>query len=157
MEGLDGSGKSTVGLRLAKQIKGEFYTTPPKSVSHLRHIFDNDKQLCGAYYSLGNYIAALEIYVIKQKKPVVMDRYWHSSSAYALPQAIQDFPEQYTMLPAGDAFYCWPYDLMKPDIVLLLSASEDLRYKRLSKRKNLTVQEQLLNNSQKFREEYLFT
>lgn len=152
LEGLDGCGKSTVGKRLAKRINATLWCTPPKSTSHLRPAFEQDKDLHSAYYSLGNYIAALEIFVHLQSSPVVLDRYWHSTCVYGLAQAVHDFPEQYEMFPSGDKYYEWPSDLMKPDKVLLLKVSEEERIKRLSRRQNLTEQEEQLKASQLFRE-----
>lgn len=48
--------------------------TPPQSVSDLRSFFDNQPLLRIPFYSLGNYIAELEIRDFLQRGPVVLDR-----------------------------------------------------------------------------------
>lgn len=68
-------GKTTLGKRLAKKINATQWRTPPNSISHLRNLFDDNKVLRTAFYSLGNYIAALEVQMILKYEPVVMDRY----------------------------------------------------------------------------------
>ena len=60
--------------RLASKIGAEKCFTPPESIKHLRSFFDNHSTLRTAFYSLGNYIAALEISCILTEKPVVVDR-----------------------------------------------------------------------------------
>jgi hypothetical protein len=40
------------------------WCTPPESIKHIRHLFDDHPQLRSAYYALGNYIAALEVSVL---------------------------------------------------------------------------------------------
>lgn len=67
-------GKSSTGKRFAKQIGALQWKTPPESIGHLRHLFDNHKELRTAYYSLGNYIAALEVQELLKMSPVLMDR-----------------------------------------------------------------------------------
>ncbi|KAG5874100.1 hypothetical protein JTB14_005896 [Gonioctena quinquepunctata] len=151
LEGLDGSGKTTVGNRFAKKIGAMKWKTPPESITQIRHLFDQHADLRTAYYSLGNYIAALEVEILLKKTPVVMDRFWHSTAAYAMAQSVQDNEETDNMPPEGNKIYNWPEDLFKPDIVLLLNVSEEVRTQRQSRRTNVTTQEELLNSSTEFR------
>lgn len=83
-------------------------------------------------------------------------RYWHSTAAFALGRAIQSDPTSYSLPPAGDAFYCWPEDLLKPDHVFLLYVSEEERLKRLSRRTNATDEEKHLKENAEFRRTYDF-
>nr|XP_023019727.1 UMP-CMP kinase 2, mitochondrial-like [Leptinotarsa decemlineata] len=155
LEGLDGSGKTTVGNRFAKKIGAKKWKTPPESISHIRHLFDDNNNLRTAYYSLGNYIAALEVEMLLKNCPVVMDRFWHSTAAYAIAQSIQDKGDMYVLPAKGDKIYCWPEDLFKPDIVLLLNVSEEVRLQRQSRRTNVTTQEELLNSCSEFRKQVI--
>lgn len=52
----------------------------------------------------------------------------------------------------NDKIFVWPEDLFKPDIVIFLDVSENVRKQRQSRRKNVTTQETLLNNSVEFRQ-----
>nr|CAH7759824.1 unnamed protein product [Callosobruchus chinensis] len=151
LEGLDGSGKTTVGKRFSKKIQAQTWKTPPESIGHIRHLFDDHPVLRTAYYSLGNYIAAYEVQPMLKYAPVLMDRYWHSTASYAIAQYVQDHPE-HPMPGEGDPIYKWPEDLFKPDIVIFLDVSEEVRKQRQSRRKNITVQENLLNSDLKFRQ-----
>lgn len=55
------------------------------------------------------------------------------------------------MPPADAPIFVWPDDLFKPDIVIFLDVSEEVRKQRQSRRTNVTMQESLLNNSVDFR------
>lgn len=78
-------------------------------------------------------------------------RFWHSSAAYGIAQAIEDNPDLYKMPPEGADFYQWPSDLLQPDIVILYQVEEKERLRRISRRKECTDQELLLKNSEAFR------
>lgn len=78
-------------------------------------------------------------------------RFWHSTAAYAIAQAVQDHPDTYKMPSPTDNIYCWPEDLFKPSIVLFLDVNEAVRTQRQSRRAIITSQEGLLNNSLEFR------
>jgi len=157
LEGLDGSGKSAMSRRLASKISAEKCSTPPESIKHLRTFFDNHSELRTAFYSLGNYIAALEISCILTEKPVVVDRFWHSTTAYALAQEVANDPNKLSLPQVEDDIYKWPSDLLKPDIVILLNVSEEVRLERHSRRhpESVTLQEKLLKDDTKFREDVL--
>lgn len=68
------TGKTSMSKKLAKKCNAERWLTPPESVRFLREYFDSNADLRTAYYSLGNYIAALEVSCVLHEKPVVMDR-----------------------------------------------------------------------------------
>ncbi|EFA00847.2 UMP-CMP kinase 2, mitochondrial-like Protein [Tribolium castaneum] len=152
LEGLDGCGKSRISRELSSKLSAEKWCTPPESIKHIRDLFDDHPTLRTAYYALGNYIAALECTAILKQKPVVMDRYWHSTAAYAIAQAVYDSSGATEMPPEGDSFYKWPQDLLQPSIVIFLDVDEDVRLERLSRRKTTTTQEDLLKNSKQFRD-----
>lgn len=157
LEGLDGSGKTAMTRRLASKLNGEKWETPPESTKHLRPFFDHHLTLRSAYYSLGNYIAALEVSMILTQKPVVMDRFWHSTTAYGMSQMVADNPDKFKLPTLEDTIYEWPVDLLKPDIVLLLTVSEQVRRERHSRRSAelVTSQEKLLNSDSKFRQDIM--
>lgn len=67
-------GKTSVGRRLAARLGAQQWKTPPDSIGHLRQLFDENVELRTAYYSLGNYIAAIEVQHLTKTTPVVMDR-----------------------------------------------------------------------------------
>lgn len=67
-------GKTSVSSRFAAKIGAQRWKTPPVSISHIRDLFDEHLELRTAYYSLGNYIAGLEVQNLLQTTPVVMDR-----------------------------------------------------------------------------------
>lgn len=71
---------------------------------------------------------------------------------FAIAQAIRNDPEQIKLPKENDEIFNWPEDLLKPDIVLLLSVSERIRLKRISGRVNKTSQEKLLKDDKTFRE-----
>ncbi|KAK7869527.1 hypothetical protein R5R35_002301 [Gryllus longicercus] len=153
-EGLDGSGKSTIAKEVSKIYKGAMLATPPKSISDIRKIFDGyQPSVRKAYYSLGNYIAAKEILDICEEKPVFLDRFWHSTAAYALAQECDG--QQLSSLPsAGDPVYKWPEDLIKPDLVLFLDVTEqtrNIRHARRVKRGETTKEEEQLVKDEAFR------
>lgn len=73
--------------------------------------------------------------LLKNFSPSILyfpDRYWHSTAAYAIATEtsgeVQDLP------PAQDEVYQWPEDLLKPDLVLLLTVDPEERVRRLQHR-----------------------
>ncbi|KAH1024313.1 hypothetical protein HUJ05_003813 [Dendroctonus ponderosae] len=149
--------KTAMSKKLSKKLEGARYVTPPESTNLLRDYFNDNSELRTAYYSLGNYIAAMEVSCTLQEKPVVMDRFWHSTTAYAIAQKIADHPERYKLPDATDEIYQWPVDLLKPQKVILLTVSEEIRLERHSRRSAdlVTEQEHLLKANAKFREDIL--
>ncbi|XP_046679601.1 UMP-CMP kinase 2, mitochondrial-like isoform X2 [Homalodisca vitripennis] len=139
LEGIDASGKTTISNRLAKLISGRQLGTPPAELLGLREQFDkHELELRRAYYALGNYMAAEQVRQIYRTDPVIMDRFWHSTAAYAIAQqSVESYNA--TLPPEGDSVYEWPNDLLRPDIVFFLSVSESKRLDRLMRRKSKEV------------------
>lgn len=67
-------GKSTVAKILVEKGFGVRWCTPPHDLWDLRPAFDSNSNLKTAFYSLGNYIAAMQVAKILKKRNVVMDR-----------------------------------------------------------------------------------
>uniref|UniRef100_A0A8D8V2P0 UMP-CMP kinase 2, mitochondrial n=1 Tax=Cacopsylla melanoneura TaxID=428564 RepID=A0A8D8V2P0_9HEMI len=152
LEGLDGCGKSHTSKLVAQKLKASLKSTPPPSIVALREKFDSqDGVLRRAYYSLGNYIAAHDIRQILHKQPVVMDRFWHSTAAYGMANTIISNSDLKLPDP-DDELYNWPEDLLKPDLIIYLTVSEQIRLQRLSRRKTFTEEEAELKKNAKFRE-----
>ena len=70
------AGKTTLCKRLSESIQATQLGTPPRCISHLRHVFDDHPPLVRrAYYSLGNYLAAQEIVEATERGPCCLDRW----------------------------------------------------------------------------------
>lgn len=67
-------GKSTTAKMLEEEGFGVCCHSPPHNLWDLRPAFDSDSNLRTAFYSLGNYIAAIQVAKDLKKHNVVMDR-----------------------------------------------------------------------------------
>lgn len=59
-------------------------------------------------------------------------RYWHSTATYAIATEVSGGPQY--LPPAHHPVYQWPGDLLKPDLVLLLTVNSEERVRRLQGR-----------------------
>ena len=85
LEGLDGTGKTTIVEGLQRKM-GEVncLRSPPDCLSSFRPHFDGQvPHVRRAFYLVGNYACALNIRKTANK-PIVIDRFWPSTMAYAL-------------------------------------------------------------------------
>ncbi|XP_062378366.1 UMP-CMP kinase 2, mitochondrial [Sardina pilchardus] len=130
IEGLDATGKTTLTESLKETVNAALLKSPPQSLAPLRPRFDCEPPLIRrAFYALGNYITAGQIARESSKAPVIVDRYWHSTAAYAIATAVGGGVGN---LPArGSEVYRWPGDLLRPGLVLLLTVDPEERQRRL--------------------------
>lgn len=133
IEGLDATGKTTITQAVSDSLKAVLLKSPPACIGHWRKIFDDEPTIIKrAFYSLGNYIVASEIAKASIKSPVVIDRYWHSTATYAIATEVSGGVQH--LPPDNHPIYQWPRDLLKPDLVLLLTVSPEERLLRLEGR-----------------------
>ncbi|XP_020632998.3 UMP-CMP kinase 2, mitochondrial [Pogona vitticeps] len=133
IEGLDATGKTTVTHALKDSLNAVLLRSPPPCVSQWRKVFDDEPTLIRrAFYALTNYIVASEIAEQSTKSPVIVDRFWHSTAAYAIATEISGKIQH--LPPVHHPVYRWPGDLLKPDLVLLLTVSPEERIRRLQGR-----------------------
>nr|XP_045739984.2 UMP-CMP kinase 2, mitochondrial [Mirounga angustirostris] len=133
IEGLDATGKTTVTRSVSDSLKAVLLRSPPACISQWRKIFDDEPTIIRrAFYSLGNYIVASEIAKASTKSPVIVDRYWHSTATYAIATEVTGGLQH--LPPAHHPIYQWPRDLLKPDLVLLLTVSPEERMRRIERR-----------------------
>lgn len=133
IEGLDATGKTTVTQSLKDSLNAVLLRSPPSCVNQWRKIFDEEPTLIRrAFYAVTNYIVASEIAEASVKSPVIVDRFWHSTSAYAIATEVSGKVEN--LPPLHHQVYQWPEDLLKPDLVLMLTVSPEERIRRLQSR-----------------------
>ncbi|XP_024129995.1 UMP-CMP kinase 2, mitochondrial [Oryzias melastigma] len=151
IEGLDATGKTTLTESLRDSLGAALLRSPPECLSPWRALFDQEPPLIRrAFYALGNYITAQQIAQEGMKTPVIVDRFWHSTAAYAIATAtsgpVSNLPQR------GSEVYSWPSDLLQPSFVLLLTLDAEERKRRLKDRGlEKTDEEQQLDRNQLFR------
>ncbi|KAF7669690.1 hypothetical protein LDENG_00142700 [Lucifuga dentata] len=151
IEGLDATGKTTLTESLRETLGAVLLRSPPQCLSPWRARFDQEPPLIRrVFYALGNYITAEEIGQKAMQTPVIVDRFWHSTAAYAIATAVSG---PVCKLPAeGSEVYCWPEDLFQPSLVVLLTLDPEERKRRLRIRgQGKTEEEQELDQNQLFR------
>ncbi|CAK9029010.1 Radical S-adenosyl methionine domain-containing protein 2 (Inflammatory response gene 6 protein) (Viperin) (Virus inhibitory protein [Durusdinium trenchii] len=137
LEGLDGTGKTTVIEGLQRELGDvNCLSSPPECLRSFRQHFDGQvSHIRRAFYLLGNYACALSLRK-HSEKPVVIDRFWPSSIAYALALDHQvvpnDMPEE---LKGALQMPLDLQDLMPGPVVwLLLHLPEAQRVRRVRHR-----------------------
>ncbi|XP_064810196.1 UMP-CMP kinase 2, mitochondrial [Oncorhynchus masou masou] len=152
IEGLDATGKTTLTESLTEALGATLLKSPPQCLSPWRARFDTEPPLIRrAFYALGNYLTAGQIGQEARQAPVIVDRYWHSTAAYAIATTVGG---KLGNLPqAGSEVYGWPGDLLRPSLVLMLSLSSQERMRRLQVRgQDKTMEEEELEANHLFRQ-----
>ncbi|XP_066540488.1 UMP-CMP kinase 2, mitochondrial [Hoplias malabaricus] len=133
IEGLDATGKTTLTESLQKALGAALLKSPPQCLAPYRLRFDSEPPLIRrAFYALGNYITAAQILREASQRTVIVDRFWHSTAAYAIATAVRGSVEKLPTL--GSEVYQWPSDLLRPSLVLLLAVTPQERLRRLQHR-----------------------
>lgn len=151
IEGLDATGKTTLTESLRDALGASLLYSPPQCLSPMRARFDREPPLIRrAYFALGNYIIAEQIRQKGTETPVIVDRFWPSTAAYAIATAVSG---QVSNLPAeGSEVYRWPSDLLQPSLVVLLTLDPEERKRRLRNRgQEESEEEKELGQNQLFR------
>lgn len=151
IEGLDATGKTTLTGSLREALGAALLRSPPQSLAPWRAVFDREPPLLRrAFYALGNYITAAQIDREAAHRPVVLDRFWHSTAAYAIATAVSGPVGQ--LPPEGSEVYAWPQDLLRPSLVVLLTLDPEERKRRMKGRgEDQTREEQELDHNRLFR------
>jgi dTMP kinase len=137
LEGIDGSGKTTVCKNLCKKINAEFYKTPSYPFSDFRSLIDKNVNIKSRFYFYLSSVlhASSEIKELLKTKPVVCDRYILSTLCYHR---------------AADSFFYFfddsKLEILKPDLTLYLNADYDVRMKRIAHRENIDYLDVFINS-----------
>lgn len=120
VEGVDGTGKSSISKELARRLGARYYRCPPKLILPIRRLADSSPYLFRyLYYLVGNYIAQYEIKSLLKNTSVVCDWYVFSTIAYhsVLLRMRLRFP-----------------DILMPDKLIYLTATKEQIKNRLDAR-----------------------
>ena len=155
IEGLDGTGKSTLMPELVKHLAATQLECPPQlhapglSDEDLRSRFDRRPSAQRrAYYRAANLIASEMAEAALRNGHVVMDRYWTSTVAFT---PLDDDSQPYQKWHGR-----YPPELRNPDIVILLTVDEENRAKRMRERgEPITTEEKKLAGDVAHREAVL--
>lgn len=128
VEGLDGSGKSTISKSLAAKTESIYLTTPSKADKRERELYDSKGFSCldrflfyaGCTVKTSDQIKEL----IKCKKRVVLDRYFYSTLAYHLPFC-KDINEDHINIFNT---------IIRPDLIIYVTADYEITVNRIKQR-----------------------
>ena len=127
VEGLDGTGKSTVAAELAIRLDAVLLATPQQELQPLRGLADQTfgpSSISRTLFYAATVVAASQVARAENRagRPVVMDRYWLTTMAYARVQGRD------VSLPRVEA------QLLPPDGTVYLTAPSSVRQERLTDR-----------------------
>jgi len=122
LEGITGSGKTTLAKMLAKKLDGVYYNTPI-SFRKMRQVADKSLSIEARYYfylSLNLQVSSEVIELLKNKL-VICDKYIWSTFCYhkTLGLNFSGFPQ---------------LDILMPDFCFLIFCKDRIRLERISKR-----------------------
>ena len=140
IEGLDGTGKSTLVDKLATALNAKLLSCPPcleapeLAEGDLREHFDKRQpSVRRAYYRATNLIASEIAVSALTDFHVVMDRYWTSTVAFSAMDDGNEMTQWSGKYPTG---------IRPPDILILLTVDEMNRNKRMTGRGEPTTDEE---------------
>lgn len=126
VEGLDGTGKSTLASNLARRLKGVAMATPGPVVREQRAALlqelDDQSARALLYMATVRNAGVTAHQLVAEGRTVVMDRYWLSTVAYARARG------------ASLPWKALEAEMPVPDITLLIALDETVRRRRLHDR-----------------------
>lgn len=121
VEGLKGSGKTTISTLLAEQLGAKWFTTPSALFRPIRdavHRYGTPMALHYYHYA-GIVQTSAEIEAVLGEQPVVCDKYLATFLAYSRAQGIP------VTLPSQDL-------VIRPDVTVLLRLPQEVRVHRIA-------------------------
>lgn len=153
IEGLDGSGKSLLIRNLGQGLKREqqvgavhLYSTPPKSLSAVRPVFDKrGGPVARAFYMCCNYILqhemAKQATLIHEESSTpgqyfvfLIDRFYSSTCAYTVGWKNTSGSAALSIGTLPDSIFKWPPNLVPPNVMLILGVNDATRRQRVASR-----------------------
>jgi len=127
LEGLDGTGKSTIAAALALRLGAELLRTPPAVLAPVRPLIDGAFESSPTARQLFYAATVAEASdrarrTLAAGRSVVIDRYWFSTVAYARVRE-----------GSLDLSVVEPH-LLRPDLTVFLQLEEPLRHRRVRTR-----------------------
>ncbi len=138
LEGMDGTGKSTIACKLAARLDADLYSTPPNLpiFSELRKLVEKigDAYMDYLFFMIGNYYASLDIkHRLLEGKSIVCDRYYYSTLVFhQLVRRVDQVPEDIS-------------DIIKPDFLFFLTANDQERQDRIMKKRGFASHKDILS------------
>jgi len=139
LEGIDGTGKTTLAKLLSKELDCYYYKTPSAPFSEIRNYVDNIDN-CQArffFYFTNILFTSIEIQELLKTNHVICDRYYFSTFSYhyALNQNFKNLGFENIL-----------ENILEPDIVFYLKADFDTRINRICQREKINQQSALTDN-----------
>jgi len=153
IEGIDFTGKSTLTKNLCSHLNALYLKSPPEIAcpllyegTDMRPYFDSIENSTNrrTYYSFTNLILSEIIKNKRKEQPVICDRYWYSTLAYS--SIDEGRPSSYAELFEKESLY------EIPDLMILLTVSEEARIERIKARGIETFEENNIRKDQSKRD-----
>lgn len=130
VEGVDGTGKTSIAKVLAKKIGGIYYHSPSQKIEFLHKIANASPAILRYwYFSFGNYISSQEFKRLLKKQHVVVDKYIYSTTAFHSIMLNKPLKLQ--------------TQLLLPDFIIYTQADFDVVDKRINSRPSRSIYEEL--------------
>ncbi len=128
--GVDGTGKTTITQSLGKEFKGKYFYSPPTIIRFLKNFMDWHASIKVRYfyYLTGNWISSLILPFYLRKTAVFCDWSYFSTISYHSVLMKKNLKEP---------------KLLKPDVVIYLSADWEIIRKRLEAREQKSKYENI--------------
>lgn len=148
VEGLDGTGKSTLAAALAARLGATLLHTPPREFCELRPVLD--ATFAPSPVATQLFYSATVVYASDRARqllargiPVVVDRYWLSTVVYAACRTC------HVDLSAVEPV------LLRPDLTVFVDADEAVRQQRLTARGMTRADRDSVDHRNELRGHYL--
>lgn len=135
IEGLDGTGKTTIAKKLAESLGAVYLRTPLQELLPIRNQIDaalSEAKANVLFYAANVHEVSQRIQEYIQKgRSVIIDRYWLTTQVYGEHANVELPYEQLSSM------------LLLPDFTIFLDASDDTRSQRMHKRGILHAHDQM--------------
>ena len=142
LEGLDGTGKSTIGQMLAPMLGGIYYATPPPQYRAARELIDVAATDIQHYWFYVDAVRAASAELAKLDAPhVIIDRYWMTTVAYHRAVGVNADLDDFG-------------PILQPDVTIFFDASLDVLTERKNKRGWTAGDRRMADREGRIREAY---
>ena len=132
LEGLDGTGKTSIGEKLAEYLNATFCHTPHTDYNSLRKELDGRQSIDSLLFYLSAVAYDIENWRNSGSQLLIIDRYWISSLAYyCLKAQLSDEVSDIQI----KRFYEWINQILpEPSIIIHLNCNREIRLNRIKQR-----------------------